>query len=148
MESRSLCSGRLFAQVEAVTELDISVVVSYRGQPPSRHGLSTVGLEDALDFSALQVQTLIAVNSGVSTSCKRVGLRVNIFHGALLSTCFHVASPPLGLRVRISARSTNYSFLACSHAAPGLLVLRTLPSTFILQVYGYSFSSTSSTGST
>ena len=108
-------------------ELDISVVVSCRGQLLSRHRLSTIGLEGALDFSALQVQTFTAVNSGVSTSCNSVGLRMNIFHGALLSTCFHVASPPLGLRVRISTRFIIYSFLACLHAAPGFLVLGTPP---------------------
>ena len=37
---------------------------------------------------------------------------MHIFHAALLSTCFHVASPPLGMMVRISARSTIYSFFA------------------------------------
>ena len=84
-ESGSLCSGRLFTLVEAVTDLDVSVVVSWRRQPPSRHGLSTVGLEGALDFAALQVQTFAAVSTGVSTSCKSVALRMNIFHGAPLS---------------------------------------------------------------
>ena len=50
--------------------------------------------------------------ASVSTSYKSVGLSMNIFHAALLSTCFHVASPPSGMRVRLSARSTIYSFFA------------------------------------
>ena len=78
-ERCSLCSGRLFTLVEAVTDLDVSVVVSWRGQPPSRHGLSTVGLEGALDFAALQVQTFTAVITGVNTSCKSVCLSMHFF---------------------------------------------------------------------
>ena len=48
----------------------------------------------------------------LASSYKSVGVSMHIFQAALLSACFHVASRPLGMRVRISTRSTIYSFFA------------------------------------